>query len=550
MLKDFRLLFTLHLRMQFSVSLLRDSWKRGGKEKRKIVGMGLLFLYAGIMLIGLYCLLLWGLFTASGALGLAQVVMGGVVLLAMLVALIFGTISLLGLVMNATDAAYYAVMPLRAGAVFASKFSMVYLAELGFSALLVLPAVAIYAATCGGSVWLFIRTLLLLPLLPMIPLALSSVVALPLTRLTSLFRHRERFLMIGGILMVGLAVFGQAFLSRTITESILAPEAMFENMDGLLRAATAAFPPAGWLARGLLAAGTQPWLDGALYVLLSAALMLLAVALAGRLYLRGVLAGLEIVRKPVRAGTIRRRPLIGALMLREWHTLIRSSVYALNALSGVVIFPLMILILPLMGGQGGSMSELLSEFTLADRDMLFLLTALLAFMGVLNPAATTTISREGKAFAYLRSMPVSMAAQMTARFALAMCIAMGGIALAAAALLFLGIAPPHVVICAFILAAAASTGATALSMIPDVRNPKLIWNTEAEAMKQNMNSMLGMLLALAALLGLTAAAVLLWLTPLGLWLVFPLLTALFLVFGFFMLRVLIAQAQKSVAKYE
>ena len=46
------------------------------------------------------------------------------------------------------------------------------------------------------------------------------------------------------------------------------------------------------------------------------------------------------------------------------------------------------------------------------------------------------------------------------------------------------------------LSLGAGPGLTGIQMMPDIARPKLIWNQEKEAMKQNVNGMLAMLAAL------------------------------------------------------
>lgn len=552
MWRDTRILLGVHLRMRFSLSILKEQWKGGGKPRRKLIGMAALMLYAVIALVGMYGLMLWGLFTGAAYMGLSAVVMSGVALLTMLAILIFGTFSLLSLVMNARDAESYAAMPLRPGAVFAAKFGMVYLTELLFAIALLVPAAIVYAITSGGDIWLFVRLVPLVLLTPMIPLAASSLVALPLTRATALFRRREMFTLIFGLVAIFGSIFAQLAIQRGMVSSIEDPTALLSSMDGLLKMVTAAFPPAGWLANSLLMTGATPLLDAALYVLLSAALLCVAILLANRIYLRAVLASAETVKKAAPAGKV--KAVSGSqfttMMQREIRVLLRSPVYALNALVTPFIFPLMLLVLPLMqaGNDGMSIAfDALRSSGLQDRTMLLILTGIFGFMSFMNPAATTSISREGRAFDLLRSMPLSAELFTAPRLAVSLLIETISLAFCAVVVLVFNIAAPWIVVTAVLLALVFTTGATAVSMIPDIRNPKLDWTAEAEAMKQNMNSLWGMLLALLALLVFAVPAVLLWLLPLPALAYAFLLLVIFAAAGYGAYKLLLRQMEKKLA---
>jgi ABC-2 type transport system permease protein len=552
MWNDFKLLLGVHMRMRFRFSALRDAWRTGGKERNKLVGMTVAFAYVGVVILAFYVFILYALLSAARAEGAETLIFGGVAVASMLGVMLFGIVSLLGLVLNAKDAEAYASMPLRPGAVFAAKFAMVYLTELAFAAVLLIPATILYAVLFGaGDIWLFLRLIPLVLLAPTIPLGAASLVALPLSRLSVLFRRREAVAFVSGLLLIAAALGGNVFLNTTVAAGVENPMELLNNTQGLLEVATQAFPPARWLANALLMAGETPALDFALLALLSAALLLAALVLANRMYLRAVVALGETPKKAAkrREGDARQSPVRTALFLRELRSLTRSSVYALNALSGVFIFPIMLFVLPMLRGDRGSMEQLVAgiqQANLRESTMVLLAAALLSFVGGINPAATTLISRQGRSLSVLRSLPVDLSLLVRSGHLLAMCLSGAAMLLSAAALAYLNLFPLYTVLLGLCVALSANWGATALSMLPDIQNPKLDWGTEAEAIKQNFNSVWGMVYALLLILAYAVPAVGLWLLPIPL----PaplygiLLTALFAVLGHLLLNHTAKKSQK------
>ena len=134
------------------------------------------------------------------------------------------------------------------------------------------------------------------------------------------------------------------------------------------------------------------------------------------------------------------------------------------------------------------------------------------FTAVINVTASTALSREGKSFWVSRAIPVPPRRQVYAKFLLSMAAAGAGILLTAAMLvLFLQFSPAQGAV-ALALGLLAAVPVTCVNMLPDLAKPKLLWTNPYEAVKQNINVLLSMLLAVlligaeAALTALLASA--------------------------------------------
>ena len=94
----------------------------------------------------------------------------------------------------------------------------------------------------------------------------------------------------------------------------------------------------------------------------------------------------------------------------EWRIILRTPVYALNSLIGVIIGPV-IMIIPLFGGALAPDPDLQAIFALIDwfgsspvRVLIF--SGILTLFGALNAAVSSTYSREGSTLWVLKSIPV------------------------------------------------------------------------------------------------------------------------------------------------
>jgi len=103
-------------------------------------------------------------------------------------------------------------------------------------------------------------------------------------------------------------------------------------------------------------------------------------------------------------------------------------------------------------------------------------------------------------------IPVAARHQADAKFLCSYIVSAAGVLATTLVALVLLKLPVLWVILATIVGLVGSVPMVALGLLIDVFHPKLIWNSEQEAMKQNMNGALGMLVSFVILLVLALAA--------------------------------------------
>jgi ABC-2 type transport system permease protein len=179
-----------------------------------------------------------------------------------------------------------------------------------------------------------------------------------------------------------------------------------------------------------------------------------------------------------------------------------------------------------------------------------ILAAIMLLMGIITAAATTTVSREGKAFYMARLLPMRPEDQITAKFMVGLSVTgLAALLIAPAAHLGLGVSWGQALF-AMLLGLVVGAAPLALSMLPDTLRPKLSWNSETEAIKQNANGMLGMLIAMGYTVGLGFAVYGLLTTGIESRLLIAALFALSIATGFAALALLRRTARGSFRRIE
>ncbi len=525
-MQEFRRVLRLHIRMQLGLSVIGSKkGARSGKETLKMIGFGLLMLYAVGAVLFLYGMILFPMMRGAADLNIQYYIMSMIVLLCMTIVFIFGTMTTLSLVFGAKDAETFAALPLRGQSVFLAKFTMAYAIEAGMTAVFLWPAVIIYGIvsklSAGGFLLLILRALPVWLLLPALPMALAALVSMLFTRLTALAKHRDRLLMIFGIVLTLGLVVGQSLISGRLAPTLSDPakvQALLTDSSEWLGAVTRAFPPAGWCANALV--GTASAGFGYLGMLASASLGLaVCLLLSRRLYYKGVLAQLEapkgkkkgFKREGVKAGSPLR-----AYFVKELRIILRCPIYALNILISLLVLPLMILIVLTTGSSGLSAgTEELQKLILAiggtGGERLYLIAGgVVMVAGVMaSTGVSTSFSREGAMLWVSQTVPVPVETQVAARLLCGFVLALtSGFLTLVAMGIFLGVTVPQMIF-GLVAGSCALFPLLAAALIPDALRPKRKWNSEAEAMKQNFNSFLGMLLDIGIAFAIGFAAYLL-----------------------------------------
>jgi len=351
--------------------------------------------------------------------------------------------------------------------------------------------------------------------LPAAPLGLAAVLAVAVGRRAAVSRYRDLLYVIGGLLGLAVAL-GIQYLNLRWLPRFEDPAEMMRLMaqpNALIMEWARFYPPARWAAEAM-GSGPIAWRLGrlALFTVTSVGVLLAGVAWAQRGYLQAVQGGLEETadrRRAADAGTARAvlarklgraaSPVI-ALALREWRLLWRTPPFMMTAVANTVVPPLVVAMLLLL--QPPELGALLTGLPAAW--IAIGIAAVSIFMGGAGQISSTSVSREGRGFALVASLPVSPARQVAARLVVAGLFAATSVVLVVLAAWW-ALRPP-------IGAVLAGVGGGLIGCWPvlagslwiDLVRPVTRWDSPQQAMKGNINGLWSMLLAL--LCGGAAAA--------------------------------------------
>ena len=520
------------------------------KEKKKARSTLLAYVLLVVMFGGMIIPYELFMMDLLGQLGMEEMLPALAVTLSMVCTLIMSFFFIMTSLYFGKDAAYLAALPIKSSTVLSAKLTQVWISETLISTFFILPASIIYGIKVGADVLFYVRMVLVWMTVSILPICIVSFLSTLLIRLSSLWKHRETMMTVSGILLM-VAYFVFVFtISSAPTDMMEDPEMMMQMLSdnkGVLQQATRLFPPAVWLTEGLLG----DWGQLALGLLVNAAAAALTVWLLSKPYRKLSLLQTQVPEnKKVLKGDKHFMPSTPfmACFKREWRQICRVSTYALNTFPTAfmpVLFVGMMGYMLMSEGGAGELKMALGTMGLPSGIVAAVLAGLMCFMAGINPAIATSVSREGRnGHGMLTSLPVNPQVYAKAKLALGMLLSVAGVTVASivAGVMLPGFLPD--IAAALVISILYCFITNVLSLYFDIRNPKLDWMTETEAIKQGTGTLKGMLVGLGILLAVAAVSVGLFMLNANLLVYTLAMVALLMIISWLVWQLLMRTAEK------
>ncbi len=444
--------------------------------------MGVLFLYVGVVFLGLFAALFGGLGAVVLSTENAWLYFAAALLIATALAFVGSVFATVSQLYEAKDNQFLLSMPIPPRTVLASRMIFLLLYNLLFTSVVLLPALAIYltvgTAMCALSAWGILALLLSVPLAPTLSLVLSLIVGYLVALL--LRRAKNPALVQTALSLLFLGVYFVLYFSYVNNA-----ETIFENFDQLIAPIipvfTRAFYP--FYLFGLGATGQFLW--GLLGLAIFALPAFLVFFVISRTFLRFAVGGGSTRRTVYHRRTMRTAPAVLSLMKKDISHLLHSSAYFVNAGLGLIF--LLAAAVAVLFVDVSPLRELL------DRDAVCaLLGAAILFLLSMTFITAPSLSVEAKTLWMLRSFPLS-GRQVLGGKVLSQVILCAPICLLASVSVIIVSRPSFLAAVGVLLLPQICNLLLALyGMILGALFPRFVWQSEAEAVKQGLAVFLAM----------------------------------------------------------
>ncbi len=402
-------------------------------------------------------------------------------------------------------------LPLQPWVIVASKFVVTIIYEYFTLLLFAVPVLTAYIELVQPSVGFYPILLIVLLLLPVVPLIFSSVLIMLVMWLVPFAKNRDFFNYMATFVALGLAI-GINILAGSATT--ISQNAI---VDMLTRGNNSLIAVFGYLIPnirfGIAALVRVDFIQTLIYIAIVALASVLFVILAQFIYFRGAIGVNETSanRKKLKTKDYAKSTVSGNALvtytLKELKLLLRTPIYFLNCVSTIIVFPIIIgMTMFTQLGSSGEVTKMIDAIPWQDpRIALYVMSAGAALgwlVTSLNLITPTAISREGQNAYFMKFIPMSYFSQMLAKVFSGLIISGLGIACFLFPVAWFIKLPWNLTLIALVTSVLASIFMNFLGMIADILHPKLVWEQEASAVKQNMNVIFTMIPAFGLSFGI------------------------------------------------
>lgn len=501
-------LVKVDIRNTFSLSTIKNKLK----NRESIVHI-VIVLIALISLLPTYYFLVSGLsniFTVYLNVGQKSMFLLTGILLGQMIVLFFGILYVMSKYYFSSDLNILVPLPLRPKEIVGAKFVSLLIYEYLTLLPILLPFIIIYGIKSDVNILYWLYSTIIILFVPVIPLCISSIIVMFFMRYTNIRGKRDLLRTIGYIVLI-IALITIQLKLQSIAERAVADEdflyKLITDSTFLARRLGIVFPPSMWAALSLSDLSSMSgFLYLLLFVIVSILMFFIMLFLSDRVFFKGLIGNLEVSTSR-RAARVRERdfqrssPPYIALAMKEIKMLVRTPVYLMNSIGGVIIVPI-VMILPFFMEDEESVNMLRSVLRDSQQIINLIGVAFITFLGIVNSVCSTTFSREGKNMWIQRTLPIKVKDQIVGRVLASIFVQIIGIIILYGSLAYLGALTLEGIFIIGILGILGSIPTGEIGMIVDAYRPMLHWDNPQRAMKQNLNVLINMGLGSLYILGI------------------------------------------------
>lgn len=308
-----------------------DSMFRSRKGEKISAGMKVLAMIFAVYVVGVFCALSYLMFSQLcepfHLMGIDWFFFSFMILASFCLMFIGSVFFAQSQMYEAKDNELLLSLPIPVSMILASRILMLYLMNLAYGTIIMLPGMAAYILKVGMSTGQIAVFLLVFLLLPLLAVAVSCLAGALLSAVSS--RIRRKSLVITLLYVVFLAVYFYGYTKLMDGMNYLAAHG-----DSLANAVKKTFLPLYQVGFAISDGDITCIIMTLIYLLIPFGLI---YAVLSRSFLGIITAQKNIARRKYRQKTLKENSVIGALIRKEWVHFLSSAGYILNAAFGAAI---------------------------------------------------------------------------------------------------------------------------------------------------------------------------------------------------------------------
>ncbi len=407
-------------------------------------------------------------------------------------------------------------LPLRPFQIIASKFTAAFISESFMEFILIIAVFAGYIIGAGLPFYTWFIAVFAMITLPIVPLAYCAVICMVVMLLTGFIKNKDTVNKITGFLtfavIIGLIVIVST--SGGLDGDNLV-NVLSDPNNALLGALNVIFPHVHFIMN---ASSGNAVLNLLLYILVNVIAVAAFLLIAEGIYLKtaaGVSQSAGTRKKSFKksvASMHEGHPYITYLR-KEFRILFRTPAYFMNCVLINLIWPLFLYLIYVLQGETNFLDSFISDIHSGSEEAILIFVLGVSAASVLvtsaNCIASSAITREGKHFAFMKYIPMPYMTQLNIKAMVSIIISgLGMMIYVIAACIYLGLRIKLIIFCC-VISLLSVMFSTYFGIFMDSVNPKLVWDSELNALRGNSNIFFNMAMAII-IEGATCAGAYLW----------------------------------------
>lgn len=499
------------------------------KGKRKNLPRSLsLILVMGVLMMSIG--VPFGMFVASGydllePMGQTGMILGFGISAVSVAIFVFGIFYVLTTFYFSADIEYLLPLPLKPFHILSAKFITVIIYEYFTEVVFFLPVLVAYGIKSNGGFLYYLYALIIFLTLPVIPLVISSAINMIIMRFTNVGKHKDALKVVGGIIAMVFAIGFNIIIQKNAAASN-DPQKMLsmlmEGKNSLVGLVSRIFPTANFASWSLIeSSSAKGILNLIIFLSITAIFIVIFMVMAEMLYFRGVVGVSESYSKNKKYNSreleknLSQNSAVKTYTLKELRLLFRTPSYFLNCVLMNFIWPVFLL-LPAINQPELFTILRNSEAFFRNTNALGIVIAGAFAVGIFIAGTTgisaTAISREGQNIFVSKYLPMRYRDQIMAKVLSGFILNLIGIIVALAVAAVASRPPVYLIVLSFTAAVFGAILAGFTGIIIDLNFPKLNWDNEQKAVKQNFNLIINMFLSMFVAAAVVFVTVMLKLT--------------------------------------
>jgi len=407
-------------------------------------------------------------------------------------------------------------LPIAPKDIMLSKFLVSLINEYYILFMFILPCLVGVGVGIDAGIMYYLYTFIIFLLLPIIPSVIVALIILLVTRFTGVLKNRDLFMYISMFLVLAFSLVYNYVIQEFIS---IDPENVGTTFGSLESEAIPyfkmIFPFYNSASEALINFNNVNGLFSLITFLTFNLVALLVLYLIGdKMYLktltvtRGSRKKEENIEGVV---NIRKQSVFTMLLRKEWLVIKRTPIFMLNIVIIIFLMPIILLSSFAIGLTSGGESVILPNDDIVSSYLSFPFVYLIVmvvsvFFTSFSVAGSTAISREGSNAYIMKSIPVSAFKQINVKVFFAALLDFIEVILVGVLPVIVLKIPFYYCLCVMVPLIIIIFILNYFNIYLDLKKPKIKWNEESVAVKQNVNSMISILLTLAfsALFGIVA----------------------------------------------